>query len=89
MIKIDVCLGCKSEGCCNLENGIDLYEFIKSYIVDFIDCEEVEINLSRCKCMKICNGPIVKVDDKVYTNVNKNEALKIIKELASYKRRHY
>tara|TARA_Y100001933_G_C18776845_1_gene470684 strand:- start:445 stop:708 length:264 start_codon:yes stop_codon:yes gene_type:complete len=85
MIKIDVCLGCESEGCCNLEKGIDLYEFIKSYLVDFIDWEEVEINLSRCKCMKICNGPIVKVNNKVYTNVNKDKALNIIKNIVLQK----
>jgi len=81
MIHIFVCIGCKSEGCCNMEKGIELYEFIKSYIEDFVNWEEVEINLSKCKCMKKCDGPIVKVNDKVYTNVDRNKALDIIKNI--------
>ena len=81
MIHIDVCMGCKSEGCCKLESGIELYEFIKSYILEFIDWEEVEINLTTCKCVEICNGPIVKINGQVYTNVDKNKALDIIKNI--------
>lgn len=86
MITISVCIQCKAKGCCDYKDGIELYEFFKDYITEYLE-DEVEINLNTCNCMKICKGPVVKVQNRVYTNVDKRKALEIIKDLTVNKGR--
>lgn len=80
MITVRVCINCQSKTCCDYKDGIGLYEFLKEYITEYFQ-EDIEIKLEQCKCTGICKGPVIKVNNRVYTNVDKRQALQILKDI--------
>ncbi|WP_432666069.1 hypothetical protein R9X47_07110 [Wukongibacter baidiensis] len=80
MISIEVCIGCNSKKCCSYKKGIELYEFLKDDTTKLINVD-IEISMKKCSCKEECNGPIVRIDGSVYTNVDKAKALNIIKRI--------
>ena len=73
--EIKVCMGsaCFAKG--NLEN----LEFIKKYIEE--NGLEAEIQISGSLCENKCEkGPRIIINDKEYTNVKKDDIVKILEE---------
>ena len=75
MRQIRICLG---SSCYSRGNNIHL-EVIKKYIAE--NQLEAEISFSGHLCEELCSkGPILKIDNKVYKEVNLSGLYKILQE---------
>ena len=68
---------------CHLEDSEDIVEAIKDYL-DVESGETTDDNkftLEVVECLGHCGeGPVMMVNDKIYTHLNKSKALKILKD---------
>lgn len=68
---------------CHLNNSGDIVQGIKDYlgVENGETTEDKKFTLEVVECLGYCGeGPVMMVNDKVYTHVNKSMALKILKE---------
>ena len=79
MILIEVCSHCKNSAC-GLEKGVDIYEIFKAF-EDLLNENQIEFIVNECGCLGGCKGPVVRVNDKIYTEVNGDTVQQIIIEL--------
>lgn len=79
MITIKVCTDC-NKGSCKPNDGIQIYEYVKAFIDKYLK-EELELDVQKCGCLGICKGPVVIVEDKVYTNVSSYDIDNILMHL--------
>lgn len=75
MHKIKICLG---SSCFSRGNNIHL-EIIRQYIAE--NHLEADIEFSGHLCEELCNnGPILKINDKVYKEVNRSILYRILEK---------
>lgn len=75
MRQIKICLG---SSCFSRGNNVHL-EIIRKYITD--NALEAEIKFSGHLCEELCsNGPILRIDDKVYKEVSLSSLYRILEE---------
>ena len=75
MRQIKICLG---SSCYSRGNNVQL-EVIKKYIAE--NHLEAEISFSGHLCEELCSsGPILRIDEKVYKEVNLSGLYKILQE---------
>lgn len=75
MRKIRICLG---SSCYSRGNNVHL-DIIRKYISEHR--QEAQISFSGHLCESLCsNGPILKIDDKIYKEVNLSSLYKILQE---------
>lgn len=83
MRKIRICLG---SSCYSRGNNVHL-EVIRKYIAE--NQLEAEISFSGHLCEELCNsGPILRIDDKVYKEVNLSGLYRILEEEFAISQRH-
>lgn len=83
MIIVEVCSHCKKKAC-GLEKGVDIYEALKSY-ESILKEKQIEFIVKECGCLGGCKGPVVKVNEKIYTEVNIYTVQRIINGLLEEK----
>lgn len=81
MIKVEVCSHCKTQSC-NINKGVDIFEELKKYEELFIE-KNIEFSLKECCCLEKCKGPVVKVNEKIYTEVDADKVEEILNSLIS------
>lgn len=75
MHNIRICLG---SSCYSRGNNVHL-EVIRKYIAE--NHLEANISFSGHLCEELCsNGPVLRIDDKVYRNVNLSSLYRILEE---------
>ncbi len=75
MHSIRICLG---SSCYSRGNNVHL-EVIRKYIAE--NHLEADISFSGHLCEELCsNGPVLRIDDKVYRNVNLSSLYRILEE---------
>ncbi len=75
MHNIRICLG---SSCYSRGNNVHL-EVIRKYIAE--NHLEADISFSGHLCEELCsNGPVLRIDDKVYQNVNLSSLYRILEE---------
>lgn len=79
MIKVEVCSHCKNSSC-DLEKGIDIFEALKKYEELFSE-KNIEFHLEECGCLGKCKGPVVKIDEVIYTEVDSVKIETILNKL--------
>ena len=79
MIKVEVCSNCLTEKC-DLGKGIGIFEEFKQYEELFIE-KEIEFSLTKCECLGKCNGPVVRVNGNIYTEVDEDKVESILNRL--------
>ncbi len=79
-IDIEVCFG---GGCCISGSGKIIKEIEKIFGIKEGDMASKKIRLRKMSCVGMCDeGPVVKINGKIYTKVDKNKLEKIIAEVA-------
>ena len=60
--------------------GIDIFEEFRYYKELFIE-REIDFSLTECSCLGKCKGPVVKVNGRIYIEVDEDKVEKILNGL--------
>lgn len=79
MITVKVCSHCKMQSC-DMKKGIDIFEELKKY-KELFEEKNIEFDLNECGCLESCKGPVVKINEAIYTEVNSEKLEAILSKL--------
>jgi len=76
MTVIKVCLGSS----CYVRGNDKMLTFIEDYIQK--NQKDVSLELVGCRCTNLCqDGPNIFIEDKKYSNISKDELIKVLEAL--------